>query len=129
MYFGNLLAGLLAPTLFLHFCLTFPEPRPWLRGRVRTALLYLPGALLFLTFLAFSSGTLQISVPLIELRWMLDRVWMTVWTLPYFIGAIALNAEYRRTEDTIVRQQLKWLRNGAFCGILPVRRSSTCCPT
>uniref|UniRef100_Q028C1 histidine kinase n=1 Tax=Solibacter usitatus (strain Ellin6076) TaxID=234267 RepID=Q028C1_SOLUE len=119
MYFGNLLAGLLAPTLFLHFCLTFPEPRPWFRGRIRMALLYLPGTLLFLTFLAFSSRTLQISVPLIELRWMLDRVWMTVWTVPYFLGAIALNAEYRRTEDTIVRQQLKWLRNGAFYGILP----------
>jgi two-component system, NtrC family, sensor kinase len=119
MYFGNLLAGLLAPTLFLHFCLTFPEPRPWLRGRIGMSLLYVPAALLFLTFLAFSSGTLQISVPLIELRWMLDRVWMTVWTLPYFIGALALNAEYRRTEDTIVRQQLKWLRNGALCGIVP----------
>ena len=119
IYFANLLAGLLAPTLFLHFCLTFPEPRPWFRGRIRVALLYVPGALLFLTFLAFSSGTLQISVPLIELRWLLDRVWMTVWTLPYLIGGLALNAEYRRTEDTIVRQQLKWLRNGAFCGILP----------
>ena len=55
MYFGNLLAGLLAPTLFLHFCLTFPEPRPWLRGRVaddaalpagRAALPHLPGLLL-----------------------------------------------------------------------------------
>ena len=33
IYFGNLVAGLLAPTLFLHFCLTFPEPRPWFRGR------------------------------------------------------------------------------------------------
>jgi signal transduction histidine kinase len=119
IYFGNLLAGLLAPTLFLHFCLTFPEPRPWFRGRTRMALLYVPGALLFVTYLAFSSGTLQISVPLIELRWLLDRVWMTLWTLPYLIGGIALNAEYRRTEDTIVRQQLKWLRNGAFCGILP----------
>ena len=30
-----------------------------------------------------------------------------------------LSAEYNRTEDTMVRQQLKWLRNGAFCGILP----------
>ena len=23
-------AGLIAPTVFLHFCLTFPEPRPWI---------------------------------------------------------------------------------------------------
>ena len=32
IYFGNLVAGLLAPTVFLHFCLVFPEPRPWFRG-------------------------------------------------------------------------------------------------
>ena len=32
IYFGNVAAGLLAPTIFLHFCLTFPEPRKWLRG-------------------------------------------------------------------------------------------------
>ena len=34
IYFGNLVAGLLAPTVFLHFCLAFPEPRPWFRGSV-----------------------------------------------------------------------------------------------
>jgi signal transduction histidine kinase len=119
IYFGNVLGGLLAPTIFLHFCLTFPEPRPWIQGRVRAVLLYLPAALLFVLFPAFSSGTLSIAVPLIELRWMLDRVWMLIWTLPYLAGCIALTLEYRRTEDPIVRQQLKWLRNGAFCGIVP----------
>jgi hypothetical protein len=30
-----------------------------------------------------------------------------------------LSLEYKRAEDTIVRQQLKWLRNGTFCAILP----------
>ena len=30
IYWGNLIAGWLAPALFLHFCLTFPEPRAWL---------------------------------------------------------------------------------------------------
>jgi signal transduction histidine kinase len=34
-------------------------------------------------------------------------------------GGFALSVEYRKAEDPIVRQQLKWLRNGAFCGILP----------
>ena len=29
---GNLIAGWLAPALFLHFCLTFPEPRAWYRN-------------------------------------------------------------------------------------------------
>ena len=44
IYFGNVAAGLLAPTVFLHFCLTFPEPRKWFRSRRARALLYLPGA-------------------------------------------------------------------------------------
>src|SRR5439155_6128337 len=73
IYFGNVLAGLLAPTVFLHFCLTFPEPRVWLRKRGRAAVLYVPAALLFLMYLGFSTGALAIAVPLNELRWMLDR--------------------------------------------------------
>jgi hypothetical protein len=32
IYFGNVAAGLFAPTVFLHFCLTFPEPRHWFRS-------------------------------------------------------------------------------------------------
>ena len=119
IYFGNLLAGLIAPTVFLHFCLTFPEPRPWIARPARMALLYVPAAVFFLVYIGFTSGAMSIAVPLIELRWMLDRVWMVFATLPYLIGGFALQAEYHRTEDTITRQQLKWLRNGAFCGILP----------
>jgi len=119
IYFGNVGAGLLAPTMFLHFCLTFPEPRDWFRGPMRTGLLYLPAAILAIVFVAFSSGTVTIAVPLVEVGWMLNRIWMVVWTVPYLVGAVVLNAENRRTEDTIVRQQLKWLRNGALYGILP----------
>src|SRR6202000_1036942 len=29
MYYGTVLAGIAAPTLFLHFCCTFPEPLKW----------------------------------------------------------------------------------------------------
>jgi signal transduction histidine kinase len=119
MYFGNLLGGLLAATVFLHFCLTFPEPRPWIASTSRKALLYVPAGLFFLIYIGFTSGFMSISVPLIELRWMLDRVWMVLATVPFLIGGFALAAEYRRTEDTITRQQLKWLRNGVFCGMVP----------
>jgi signal transduction histidine kinase len=119
IYFGNLAAGLLAPVVFLHFCLTFPEPRKWLHSRFRVSLLYLPSALLFAVFVAFATGALTVAIPLLELRWMLDRIWMVFWTVPYVAGGFALSVEYRKAEDPIVRQQLKWLRNGAFCGILP----------
>jgi two-component system, NtrC family, sensor kinase len=119
MYFGNVAAGLLAPVVFLHFCVTFPEPRKWFQKPARLSLLYLPATLMFAVYLGAASGALTSAIPLIELRWMLDRLWLLLSILPYLVGAFVLNAEYGKAEDPIVRQQLKWLRNGAFCGILP----------
>jgi two-component system, NtrC family, sensor kinase len=119
IYFCNVAAGLIAPTVFLHFCLTFPEPHRWFRSKLRVAMLYLPPALLFALWLAVTSGMLQIGVSLVELRWKLDRIWQPLLVIPYLLGGLALSLVYRKTEDPIVRQQLKWLRNGTFCGILP----------
>ena len=77
MYFGNLVAGLLAPTVFLHFCLTFPEPRHWFAEPCADgAALPARRRCCSCCTSAFSSGALQIAVPLLEVRWMLDRVWM-----------------------------------------------------
>ena len=119
MYWGNVAGGLLAPTIFLHFCLTFPEPRrrPW--GWVRAVLLYVPAGLLLGVFAGAASGGLQVSIPLVELRWLLDRVWLAFSTLTYLLGGVALARACRRAEDPIVRQQLKWLRNGAVAGVMP----------
>jgi hypothetical protein len=119
IYFANVAAGLFAPAIFLHFCLTFPEPRPWFRSKPRVALLYLPPGLLFAAWLAITSGTLHIEISPVELRWMLDRIWLVFVVLPYLAGGLVLSLDYRKAEDPIVRQQLKWLRNGTFCGILP----------
>ncbi|HLY19859.1 MAG TPA: ATP-binding protein [Bryobacteraceae bacterium] len=118
VYFSNVAAGLLAPTVFLHFCLTFPEPH-WFRSKARVALVYVPPALLFTLWLAITSGSLRVGISLLELRWMLDRLWQPLMIIPYLLGGLALSLDSRKTEDPIVRQQLKWLRNGTFCGILP----------
>jgi hypothetical protein len=82
-------------------------------------MLYLPPALMFALWLAVTSGTLAIGISLPELRWMLDRIWQPMLVLPYLLGGLVLSLDYRKAEDPIVRQQLKWLRNGTFCGILP----------
>jgi two-component system, NtrC family, sensor kinase len=119
IYFGNLAAVLAAPAVFLHFCLTFPEPRKWFRSKSAVALLYAAPTGLLLLFLAFSSGLVKVNLPLIELGWGMDRLWMLLASLPYIAGGFALSAEYRKAEDPIVRQQLKWLRNGTFAGVLP----------
>ena len=119
IYWGNVAAGLLAPAIFVHFCLTFPEPRNWFRRRGLSALVYLPALLLLAVFVGVASGTLTVAIPLIELRWLLDRVWLAFLTLMYLLGGLVLSWACRRAGDPVVRQQLKWLRNGALLGVAP----------
>ena len=119
IYFGNVAAGLLAPTVFLHFCLSFPEPRQWMRRFGMAALLYAPAAAFLVIFAGVTSGAIHTTLPLIGVRWFLDRLWLPLSTALYLAGGIVLMLERRQAEDPIVRQQLKWLRNGAFCAILP----------
>jgi two-component system NtrC family sensor kinase len=119
MYFGNVAAGLFAPTIFVHFCLAFPERGGWFRRRVAVALIYLPAALLLAVYLGFSSGRVSIDVPNVELGWLLDRMWVAFLTGMYLIGGFILSHAYRRAEDVIVRKQIKWLRNGAVAGVAP----------
>jgi hypothetical protein len=116
---GNVATGLIAPTLFLHFCLTFPEPRKWLQKPARVALLYVPAVVLITFYLGVATGAIRTAIPPSEMRWHLDRLFLLVEAALYIAGGFALSAEYRRTEDVIVRQQLKWLRNGAFLGMGP----------
>src|SRR6185436_8849525 len=40
IYWGNVIAGLAAPTVFLHFCGTFSEARKWFRFRIHLVALY-----------------------------------------------------------------------------------------
>ncbi len=118
IYWGNVCAGLFVPAIFLHFTLCFPEPRRWVRG-ARALVLYLPAALLLVLTVGFSSGVIRVGISLIEVRWLLDRMWLVLLAATYLAGAVVLAIEHRRAEDTIVRQQLKWLRNGAVLGLTP----------
>ena len=119
IYWGNVVAGLGAPVVFVHFCLTFPEPQKWLRRRIQAFALYGIGGLLVALYVAAASGALRTSLPIGELRWVLDRLWIALVSAIYLLGGLALALEYRKAEDPIVRRQLKWLRNGTLCGILP----------
>jgi hypothetical protein len=119
MYWGNLIAGWLAPALFLHFSVGFPEPRHWHKRWV-TAAIYTPGILLTLIYAGFITGVLSApGYSLIEVRYVLDRCWMGVITATYLASGVVLQSGYRKTEDTVIRQQLKWLRNGILFGFAP----------
>jgi len=115
IYLGNVIAGYVAPTLFLHFCFVFPEPQAWIRRRGAAVLLYLPG----MALLAFHLGVMFTAAPLLEMRWMLDRTWLTFLCSMYLAGGAVLAFQLRKAEDPIVRRQLMWLRNGAVIGMLP----------
>ena len=119
IYWGNLAAGWLAPALFLHFCLSFPEPRSWYRRWMAPAI-YAPGALLTLAAVGFASGFLiSPGTSMLDVREAIDRVWMGLLTAAYLASAVVLEMEFRRAEDTVIRQQLKWLRNGIVFGFGP----------
>lgn len=118
IYLGNMIAGLLAPALFIHFCLTFPEPRKQ-RTAWQTLGVYLPALSLIALQIAVAMGVVRTALPLIEMRWLLDRAWLVLYAGSYLAGGAILHFSFRRADDPIVRQQLKWLRNGVFAGVLP----------
>src|SRR5580698_856121 len=98
---GNLIAGWLAPALFLHFCVTFPEPRPWFKrywGWISPALgIYAPGVVLTLVVAGFARGLLiSPGNSVLDIREALDRTWMALLTTTYLISGIVLQAGYRK---------------------------------
>jgi PAS domain S-box-containing protein len=116
---GNLIAGWLAPVLFLHFSMTFPEPRLWYRKWMGLAI-YVPGAILIFVAAGFATGVLMApGHSLLDVRIAIDRTWVSLLTASYVISGFVLQNGYRGAEDPIVRQQLKWLRNGMLFGFLP----------
>ncbi|MGA2434993.1 MAG: ATP-binding protein, partial [Bryobacteraceae bacterium] len=119
MYWGNVIAGLLAPTIFLHFCLVYPEARSWFHKWWRAILLYLPAAAFASLYFGMVSGRVRVAIPPADLNWILDRVAMGFLACGYLLGGFVLIRKYRRVEDSILRQQVKWLRNGAVLGIAP----------
>jgi two-component system, NtrC family, sensor kinase len=119
IYWGNVAAGVLAPTIFFHFCLVFPEQPGWLKRPGASALFYIPGALLLAVYLLVAKGMLQVAASPVEVSWLLDRVWLLFLSAFYLAGTVVLAIKTPQAEDPLVRRQLKYMRNGALLGILP----------
>ena len=118
IYIGNVVAGMLAPALFLHFCLTFPEPRKsWGAGQVIS--IYLPALSLIALQIGVGMGAIRTALPLLEIHWLLNRAWLLLFSVSYVAGGVLLHLSSRRADDPIIRQQLKWLRNGVLAGVVP----------
>jgi len=116
IYWGNIVAWVLQPALFLHFVLTFPEKRQFVRQRPWMLVLpYIPGAIL----LARHIVALRLAQASGHLRWDMDRQEMAYGALFFIAAAAVLWFSYRRATTTILRQQLKWVTRGTILAILP----------
>ncbi len=116
IYWTNVVAWLLQPALFLHFALTFPEPKGFVRERRwLMPFVYLPALLLG----ALHLWVIRTHPASEELRWNLDRVQMLYLAL-LFCGAAAIFWHtYRRVTMPILRQQMKWVTRGTTLAIAP----------
>jgi PAS domain S-box-containing protein len=116
IYWGNIAAGLLQPALFLHFVLTFPERRNFVRRHAwAIPAVYVPGAIL-LGVHVLSMRYLQASG---RLSWNLDRLEMGYLALLFAAAAGILWYSYRKADTPILRQQLKWITRGTILAITP----------
>ena len=116
IYWGNVAALLLQPALFLHFVLTFPERRPFVRKhRWAIPAVYVPGSLL----LGVHIVALQLLKASEVLRWNLDRLEMGYLALLFAGAAAVLLNNYWKAGTPILRQQLKWVTRGTILAITP----------
>lgn len=116
IYWSNIVAWVLQPALFLHFVLTFPEKRDFVRQRPWLLVFaYVPGTIL----LARHIIALRLAQASGQLRWNMDRQEMAYGALLFVAAALVLWDSYRRASTTILRQQLKWVTRGTILAIVP----------
>src|SRR4051812_2277060 len=116
IYWSNVVAWLLQPALFLHFTLTFPEKKEFLRRHPWSAYwLYVPALIL----LGLHISVLRLAAPSELLRWNLDRIQMSYLASGFILAAVVLWHSYRNAETPILRQQMKWVTRGTIMAIAP----------
>src|SRR5580698_1738200 len=116
IYWCNIVAWVLQPALFLHFVLTFPEKRQFVRQRPwLLALAYVPGAVL----LGRHIIALRLAQASGYLVWDMDRQEMAYGAVLFVAAAAVLWNSYRLASTTILRQQLKWVTRGTILAIIP----------
>jgi len=119
IYWGNVAASIFAPTVFLHFCLVFPDRARWMARRGTAALIYIPGTFLLVLYVLVAKGMLRVAASPIEVNWFLDRASLLFLCGVYLLGTLVLTLKAPQVDDPLVRRQLKYLRNGALLGVVP----------
>ena len=119
-YWGDVVAMLLLPPLFVHFALIFPErSESWKgsdSGRTALTLLYLPPLLLGaarVAVVAKSRNLLSNVIPLLE------RIEILYLALSLAIGLVVMTRALGRVRSVTARRQLRWIVWGTAFGATP----------
>jgi PAS domain S-box-containing protein len=115
----SILAFLLLPALFIHFCLRFPVDSRI--GRRFTPLAYAPAFIIGTTYLLWATGHLA-PLGLPRIAWaseLLDRIQLAYFSAGFIFGGVLLLKRRIKAQDLMVRQQMKWISYGTLAGILP----------
>lgn len=122
-YWGDAIATLLLPPLFLHFTLVFPERRTgWTTtplARVLIPLLYVPAALLGsarIVAVARSGMDAEAFIRVIET---LDRLDLAYLAVCFIGGLLALARALSEIRSITGRRQLRWIAWGTALGAAP----------
>jgi PAS domain S-box-containing protein len=126
IYWGNLVATMLQPALFLHFAVSFSDAgeadegraarvRNRLGRRLLPALLYVPGA--YLAGLQVWAIERWSATGVLSHR--LDQIGVGYMAGYYVIAAVVFYSRYVRAETPLERQQLKWLTRGTMLAAGP----------
>ena len=116
IYWSNVVAGMLQPAMFLHFSLSFPEHKSFLRSHSWILLLvYLPGLLLLSVWVLLVAA----AEPSGLLLWNLDRMQMGYVATFFLTATFVLWHTYRHAQTPILRQQMKWVTRGTFLAVVP----------
>jgi PAS domain S-box-containing protein len=120
IYWLDAAALLLQPALFLHFCLSFPERLSIFRERRYVIpLLYVPAVVMGAAQVLVATGILVFPLPLLQVRWLVDRIEMIYLAAYFLAGALALQYAYTRIRVPLLKQQLKWLTRGTWLAVVP----------
>jgi PAS domain S-box-containing protein len=126
IYWGNLIANMVQPALFLHLAVSFSEAvgadeivpakvRNGFARRLLPALLYLPGA--YLAGLQVWAIERWSATGVLSHR--LDQIGVVYMAFYYVAAAVVFYRRYLRAGSPLERQQLKWLTRGTLLAVGP----------
>jgi len=119
VYSLSVLAFLLLPALFSHFCLRFPVQSP---VKINPLAVYLPALLLISLQVLWLTGHLAaVGLPRTpDASDLLDDIQLGYFYAGFLFGGLLLLHKRIKIKDLTARQQMKWIGYGTLAGILPI---------